>query len=265
MAGRLRDRVAVVTGGASGIGREIARRFAEEGARVALGDRNAAALEDAAKELGQACTTRAGDVRVEADVEALVEQAAAVFGRVDVGVNCAGLGTLAPIADHPLESWDEVLGVCLTGVFLSIKHEARRMLAQGEGGVIVNIASINARQPGEGMAAYCTAKAGVEMLTRVAAMELAPSGIRVCGIGPGFVETPLTDFARQIPAIGEAYLRSIPLGRVGRPADVASAALFLASDEASWVTGETLFVDGAELTKAYPELLRLAAAALDGS
>lgn len=261
MAGRLEDRVAVVTGGASGIGLEIARRYVAEGARVALGDRDEAGLAGAARELGSACVTRAGDVRREADVEALVETAAGAFGRIDIGVNCAGVGTLAPIADQSLAQWDEVVGICLTGVFLATKHEARRMLAQGTGGVVVNIASINARQPGEGMSAYCAAKAGVEMLTRVAAMELGPSGIRVVGIGPGIVETPLTRFARDVPAIGDAYLRSIPLGRVGRPRDVADAAVFLASDEASWVSGETLFVDGAELTKAYPELLRLAAQA----
>jgi len=256
MTGRLEGKVAVVTGGASGLGLAIARRFVAEGARVALGDRSGDLLAEVEKELGSACTTLAGDVRVESDVEALVNHAADVFGRLDVGVNCAGLGTLAPIAEHPLEAWSEVIDVCLTGVFLSTKHEARRMLS-AEGGVIINIASINARQPGEGMAAYCSAKAGVEMLTRVAAMELAPRGIRVVGIGPGFVDTPLTEFARQIPAIREAYLQSIPAGRAGRPEDVASAALFLASEDASWVNGETLFVDGAELTKSYPELLRI--------
>jgi NAD(P)-dependent dehydrogenase (short-subunit alcohol dehydrogenase family) len=259
-SGRLDGRVAVITGGASGIGRETARRFVAEGARVALGDRDAEALARVTAELGAAATALAGDVRDEAHLEALVARAVDAFGAVDVGVNCAGIGTLAPIAEQSLAQWDDVVGVCLTGVFLSMKHEARAMRAAGRGGVIVNIASINAKQPGEGMSAYCAAKAGVEMLTRVGAMELAADGIRVVAIGPGFVETALTDFARQIPAIGEAYRASIPLGRAGAPADVASAALFLASDEASWISGETLYVDGAETTKAYPELLRLAAA-----
>jgi NAD(P)-dependent dehydrogenase (short-subunit alcohol dehydrogenase family) len=262
MSGRLQDRVAVITGGASGIGREIARRYVEEGAQVVLGDRNMALLSEAEKELGAACAVCAGDVRVETDVERLLERASEAFGRVDVGVNCAGLGTLAPIVDQTEEQWSEVIDVCLKGVFLSMKHEARQMIAAGRGGVIINIASINARQPSEGMSAYCSAKAAVEMLTRCAAMELAGDRIRVVGIGPGFVDTPLTSYAKQFPAIREAYLKTIPLGRVGTPRDIANAALFLASDEASWVTGETLFVDGAELTKAYPELLRLAAAAL---
>lgn len=247
MAGRLDGKVAVVTGGASGLGLAIARRFVAEGARVVLGDRSGDLLAEAEKELGGVCTTAVGDVRVESDVEALAARAVDTFGRLDVGVNCAGLGTLAPIPDHPLESWTEVIDVCLTGVFLSIKHEARRMLESGDGGVIVNIASINARQPGEGMAAYCSAKAGVEMLTRVAAMELAPKGIRVVGIGPGFVDTPLTEFARQIPAIREAYVESIPAGRAGTPDDVASAALFLASDDASYCTGGEFLADGGML------------------
>ena len=129
------------------------------------------------------------------------------------------------------------------------------MIAQGDGGVIVNIASINARQPGEGMSAYCCAKAGVEMFTRVAAMELAGHGIRVTAIGPGLIDTPLTAPIMGVPAIRDEYLENIPAGRVGTPEDVANAALFLVSDEASWVSGTTLFVDGAELTKRYPELL----------
>jgi NAD(P)-dependent dehydrogenase (short-subunit alcohol dehydrogenase family) len=258
MGDRLTGRVAVVTGGASGIGRAIAERYVTEGAVVVLGDLNGPLLEEAAAELGEACATSVGDVTVEADVEALVATAVERFGRLDIGVNCAGLGALAPITDLAVEQWDLVLDVCLKGVFLSIKHEARAMVAGGRGGAIVNIASINARQPGEGMAAYCSAKAGVEMLTRVAAMELGPSGIRVAGIGPGLVDTPLTAYQRDVPAFRDAYLESIPLGRVGRPGDIADAALFLASDEASWVSGDTLFVDGAELTRAYPRMLDLA-------
>ncbi len=256
--GRLEGRVAAITGGASGIGLATAERYAEEGARLVLADRNEDALAEAAKRFGDGCTTLAGDVRDEAHQQALADLAVSHFGQLDIGVNCAGIGTVAPIDEHPIESWNDVLGICLTGVFLSIKHQSRVMKQAGRGGVIVNIASINARVPGHGMAAYCSAKAGVEMLTRVAAMELAPEGIRVAGIGPGFVDTPLTGFAKAIPGIREAYLETIPLGRAGAPRDVANAALFLASDDASWVTGDTLFVDGAELTKSYPEILRLA-------
>ena len=261
MAGRLAGRVAVVTGGASGIGRAIAEAYLAEGASVVLGDRNAELLEATASALGERCATSVGDVTVEADVERLVATAVDTHGRLDIGVNCAGFATLAPVVDHDVAAWREVVDVCLTGVFLSVKHEARAMRANG-GGAIVNIASINARQPGEGMSAYCSSKAAVEMLTRVAAMELAPAGIRVTGIGPGLVDTPLTAYQRDAPAFRQAYLDNTPLGRVGTTADIAAAALFLASDDASWVTGETLFVDGGALTRAYPRMLGLLDAAL---
>ena len=258
MADRLGGKVAVVTGGASGIGRAIAERYAAEGAVVALGDRNADLLHDVCATIGDdRAIGVAGDVTVESDVEALVAAAVQRFGRVDIGVNCAGVGDFAAIADMSLEQWQTVVGICLTGVFLSVKHEARQMVAQGGGGAIVNIASINASQPGEGMAAYCSAKAGVEMFTRCAAMELGRHGIRVCGIGPGLVDTPLTAFQRDFPQLRDAYLHTIPMGRAGTPSDIADAALFLASDDASWVSGDTLFVDGAELTREYPRFFDL--------
>lgn len=262
--GRLEERVAVITGGASGIGREIARRYVAEGARVCLGDVNEALLAEAADELGDACATAVTDVTDEAAVERLVATAVDAFGRLDLGVNCAGVGGLAPITDLAVEQWDQVVDICLKGVFLATKHEARAMVAAGNGGAIVNIASINARQPAEGMAAYCSAKAAVEMFTRVAAMELGPQGIRVAGIGPGLIDTPLTAFQQALPAFRQAYLDSIPMGRVGTPSDVADAAVFLASDEASWVSGDTLFVDGAELTRAYPRMLDLLREAMGG-
>ena len=178
------------------------------------------------------------------------------FGRLDIAVNCAGLGFAVPLVEQTEAQWDTVLDVNLKGVFLCLKHEARAMAAGGRGGVIVNIASINARQPAEGLSAYCAAKAGVEMLTRCAAMELGPQGVRVVGIGPGLVDTPLTAFQQERPHVREAFLANIPLGRVGAPRDIANAAVFLASDDASWISGDTLFVDGAELTKKYPELGR---------
>ena len=256
MAKRLTDKVALVTGGASGIGREIARGYVEEGARVVLGDRNAALLAETAKELGADAATIEIDVTREADLERAVALAGSRFGRLDIGVNCAGLGLSVPLTEQTEAQWDLVVDVCLKGVFLSMKHEARQMLAGKRGGVIINIASINARQPGEGLSAYCAAKAGVEMITRVGAMELGASGIRVVGIGPGLVDTPLTTFQQDRPHVREAFLENIPLGRVGTPRDIAGAALFLASEDASWVSGDTLFVDGAELTKKFPELGR---------
>ena len=256
MSGRLDGRVAVITGGASGIGREIARRYVTEGARVVLGDLNDAMLTEAQKELGvEVCATEHCDVVTEDDVARLVRRAVEEFGALDIGVNCAGLGTLGPITAMTVDQWDLVLDVCLKGVFLATKHEAATMQAAGRPGVIINIASINARQPAQGMSAYCTAKAGVEMFTRVAALELGPSNIRVCGIGPGLVDTPLTQYQRDMTAFRDGYLENIPMGRVGTPQDIASAAAFLVSEEASWISGDTLFVDGASLTRGYPLML----------
>ncbi len=255
--GRLEGRVAVVTGGASGIGAECARRFVAEGAHVVLGDLDDAGLARMESELGAACSTGRVDVTREDDVTRLVARAVADRGRVDLALNAAGVGWYAPVHEHALADWDRVVGVCLGGVFLSMREEAKAMVGAGRGGVIINIASINAIVPAEGMSAYCAAKAGVAMLTRCAAMELGPRGIRVVGIGPGFVETPMTQFAAAMPAVRDGYLSSIPLGRAGTPRDIADAAVFLASDEASWVSGTTIYVDGAEANKGYPELGRL--------
>ena len=255
MSGRMDGRVAVITGGASGIGLACARRFVAEGARVVLADRNPDALAAAAAELGDAVVTEAVDVTVEEDVERMVARAAD-FGTLDTAVNAAGFGTFGFVADHPVDEWRAVLDTCLTGVMLSVKHEARVMRDAGRG-AIVNIASINARVPAEGMSAYCCAKAGVEMLTRIAAMELGPAGVRVAGIGPGFVDSPLTAFTAMVPALRDAYIAATPLGRAGQPDDVADAALFLVSDEGRWVSGDTLFVDGASMQKGYPELHKL--------
>ncbi len=251
--GRLDGKVAVITGGASGIGLETARRFVAEGARVVVGDLDAARTAEVVAGIGDpsVVVSEGIDVRVEDDVARLVARAVDTFGGLHLAVNSAGVGTWSPIHQHPSEEWDHVVGVCLTGVFLSVKHEAAAMVAAGAGGVIVNLASINAKVPSDGMVAYCSAKAGVEMLTRVAAMELGRHGVRVVAIGPGFVDTPLTSFS-ALGGIRDAFIASVPLGRIGRPGDVADAAVFLASDEASWISGETLYVDGAESTKGYP-------------
>jgi NAD(P)-dependent dehydrogenase (short-subunit alcohol dehydrogenase family) len=275
-AGALAGRTAVVTAAASGIGWAIARRFAREGARVVLGDIRGDAVAERAAELdaqlnarlkaelsdgqgeltegkppAEAVALRA-DVTAEPEVEALMQTALDRFGRLDIAVNCAGISDLAPVVDADADAWRATVEVCLTGTMLGTKHAARRM---ADGGAVLNIASLNAVQPAEGMSAYCAAKAGVLMLTQVSAMELGPRGIRVNAIAPGLVDTPLTAGLFQA-GLQDEFLENTPLGRYGEPSDIAESALFLVSDAASWISGEVLHVDGAARTKRYPELLR---------
>jgi 3-oxoacyl-[acyl-carrier protein] reductase len=258
MTHRLEGKVALITGGASGIGRRTAEQFVAQGARVVIADANRPLLDEVVASIGaEVCAGVPTDVTVESDVEHAVAATMERFGQLDIGVNSAGVGTVAPIDRHPLQTWQQVLDVCLTGVFLSVKHETNQMLKQGTGGTVVNIASINGRQAAEGMVAYCSAKAGVEMVTRVAALELGARNIRVNAIAPGFVETPMTEPTG--PDIRAGFLRSIPLGRPGRAEDIANAVVFLAGDESSWVNGETLVVDGGEVHREYPRILSLRA------
>jgi NAD(P)-dependent dehydrogenase (short-subunit alcohol dehydrogenase family) len=255
--GSLLQKVALVTGGASGIGKRIAERFVAEGAKVVIADISAEGLETVKQKLGEDCITIETDVTQESAVEQAVAAAVGGFGRLDIAVNSAGTGGLNLIIDYDEEQWDHEFAVCLKGTFLGMKHQARRMIAQGQGGSIINIASLNARQPAEGMSAYCAAKAGVEMLTKVGAMEMAPHNIRVNCICPGLIDTPLTSYVIQAPSVYAKYLENIPLGRSGTTADIAAAALFLASDESAWITADSLFVDGGSQTKSYPQLQKL--------
>jgi NAD(P)-dependent dehydrogenase (short-subunit alcohol dehydrogenase family) len=257
-AGRYQGKVAVVTGAASGIGLAVAQRLLAEGASVLGGDIAADALRTVAERLGDRFAGLVTDVSEEADVKALVAGAIDRFGHLDAAFNVAGIADLAYIVDLPVERWNRVMDVTLRGVFLGIKHAAAAMIDAGAGGAIINIASINCRVPTNGLSAYATAKAGVEMLTRSAAVELGPHRIRVCAISPGLVDTPATAFfARELPAVRDAFLQTIPMGRTGRPEDIASAAAYLASDDATWVSGANLFVDGAESLTGYPDLMTL--------
>jgi NAD(P)-dependent dehydrogenase (short-subunit alcohol dehydrogenase family) len=258
MAKQLGGRSALITGGASGIGLGIARRYVAEGARVMLCDLDEGALAAAASELGEAVATKRADVTAEAEVAAMVAAAVDRFGGLDIAVNAAGIGHLAPIDQHPLELWNRVLAVNLTGTMLSLKYELQ-VMGEAGAGVVINIASINAKVPARGMSAYCASKAAVDMLTRCAALEIAPKGVRVVGIGPGLVETPLTAPLTGHPGIRESYLESIPLGRAGLPADVAGLALYLAGPDAGWVTGHTFYIDGGEANLSYPDIMGIVA------
>jgi len=242
----LQGRVALVTGGASGIGRATALRMAEEGALLLVADldgdgaaRTAAAITQAG---GQARGVGA-DVTDETQVEAMVQAALDTFGRLDCAFNNAGVAPAEaqPLAEIPAAEWARVLGVNLTGVFLCIKHEVRAMAAGG-GGAIVNTASIAGRIALPRAGAYVAAKHGVIGLTRVAALDHAGDGIRVNAVCPGYVETPLA--SRSIERRREAILARVPLHRIGTVEEIAEAVVWLCSDRASFVTGEALGVDG---------------------
>lgn len=223
--------VAVVVGGASGIGAAIAERFSAEGWAVVVAD------------------LPATDVTDEESVAGLLDGVLAEHGRLDLVVNSAGVSTLGNVVDLAADEWRRVVDVCLTGAFLVIKHAGQRLT---EGGSIISLSSLNARQPGAGLAPYCAAKAGLSMLTQVAALELGPRGIRVNAIAPGLVVTPLTQPAIEIPGIEDDYLENTPLGRSGTPAEVAEAAVYLAN--AAWVTGEVLDINGGAHLLRYPDL-----------
>jgi NAD(P)-dependent dehydrogenase (short-subunit alcohol dehydrogenase family) len=251
----LKNKGTVVTGAASGIGKAIATAFVGAGASVLLCDLNANALDAAAIEIGSRAIGRVTDVSNETQVESAMRAARKTFGSLDVVVNCAGFGAIAPITELSGEKWNSVQAVTLGGVFYGVKHGARQMLEQGRPGVIINISSVNGRQPGEGQAAYCAAKAGVDMITRCGALELGGRGIRVVGIAPGLVETPLTRKELENPAMRELFLGIIPMRRPVAAEEIAAAAVFLASDGARSINGDTIAIDGGSLTRGYPALL----------
>jgi len=227
----------------------------EEGARVVVADVNADGVGELIAALGHNYADGVTcDIRDEAQVENMVALAFRRFGRLDIAFNNAGVGGFSPIQSLALAEWERVLGTTLTGTFLCIKHEAARLIAQGQGGSIINVASINATQAAEGFAAYCSAKAGVDMLTKVGALELGRHNIRVNAIGPGLIHTPLSAGLSSVPGLEAAFAKESALGRVGEPEDIARVAVFLASDQSSLMTGQTLYVDGGATLKGYPAL-----------
>lgn len=251
MTDRFEGKVAVVTGGASGIGKATVLRFLREGARVVAADYNADSGQKLLDEVAgngdggeKSLRFVRADVSQEADVEAAVRAAAEEFGRLDIIFNNAGIGgAFGAVTDIEVDDWDYTFGVLVRGVFLGTKHAVRQFLAQGDGGCVINTASVAGLRAGAGPIAYSTAKAGVVNFTRAAALELAPQRIRVNAICPGGINTPLLNMAQQ-DDFGKHLDQIQPWPDHGKPDDIAAAACFLASDDARFITGEHLVVDG---------------------
>ncbi|BDX30702.1 short-chain dehydrogenase [Mycobacterium antarcticum] len=237
---------AIIVGGASGIGWASARALAADGYRVVIADLNLEGARNRAAELGEPHRGEFVDVADEDSVATLFEQT----GPVDAVVSCAGFSTIGLIVDMAVEQFRSVIDVCLTGAFIVAKYAGRHLV---DGGSLVSISSLNGRQPAVGMVAYCSAKAGLSMLTQVAALELAPRGIRVNAVAPGFVHTPLTEGAAMVPGVVEEYVENTPLGRAGTAEDVAEAVLYLT--KAAWLTGEVLDLNGGAHMMRYPDIM----------
>lgn len=246
-------RVALVTGAGSGMGAAISTALVQEGVRVIGVDIDGGGL-DGLTELGESFVPLQGDVTVEESLRDAARLAVDRFGALDLAFNVAGVSRGEPLIDLEEDVWDFTVDRVLKGVFLSLKHEARVMRELGRGGAIVNMSSLNAHIPMYSGAAYSSGKAGVELLTKTAALEFAPFGVRVNSILPGLVDTPLTQRRLTNPELMEEWLPLIPLRRPGRPEEIAKAALFLASDAASYITGTSLVVDGGWGITGYPDL-----------
>ncbi len=248
MATELEGKVGLVTGGTSGIGRETAVLFARAGAKVVVAGRRAVEGEETIELIhaagGDGVFVKT-DVSKATEVETLVQTAVEKFGRLDIAFNNAGIeGVWSPIVRQSEEDWDRTIAINLKGVWLCLKYEIRQMLKQGGGGAIVNMSSITGLVGAVGVAAYSASKHGVIGLTQTAALENAKTGIRINAVCPGFTETPMSDRVFRAPGVHKYVLSCHPIGRLGRPTEIAEAVLWMCSDRASFMTGQSLVLDG---------------------
>lgn len=247
-------KVALVVGGTAGIGLAIAERLVASGAKVAVAARSREGLDAFCAKWGSSTICVRADATDPVQVRDMVAKVVETFGCLDVAFNVAAGIRLAPIVDMAELEWDAVQQQALRSVFLCLKHEAKQMIEQGTGGAIVNISSVSADIPARGASAYSSAKAAVEALTRTAALELAHHKIRVNALSPGLVATPFTEAMLAAPGVLDAYNSRIAMERPAQPEELASPALFLASQEASYITGATLIADGGWSLTGYPDL-----------
>ncbi len=256
MTMELKDKVCLITGGTSGIGRETAVLFAQAGARVVIAGRR----EKEGQETIELIRGAGGDglfvktdVSRASEVEALVQTTVEKFGRLDIAFNNAGFeGVWAPITRQSEEDFDRTININLKGIWLCLKFEIRQMLKQGYGGAIVNMASILGLIGSAGVGAYSASKHGVVGLTKTAALENAKSGIRINAVCPGFVETPMSDRTLRVPSVHKYVVGLHPVGRLGRPSEIAEAVVWMCSDRASFMTGQSLVLDGGFLAGPNP-------------
>ncbi len=246
---RLKDKVALITGASSGIGKAIATRFAAEGAHVVVNYRpgsesDSEAAQAEATSFESSSIAVAADVSKREDVERMIAEIVKQFGRIDIAINNAGIEIKKPFLDVTDDEWNKVIAVNLFGSYLVSQAAARQMVKQGEGGKLIFISSVHEDIPFPEYTAYCASKGGVRMLMRNLAMELAQYKINVNNIAPGAIATPINQVVLDDPTATKNAISEIPWGRFGRPEEVASIALFLASDEAEYVTGSTYYIDG---------------------
>ncbi len=251
---RLQDKVAVIKGAGTGILQAIAIAFSDDGSAVVVdyvGDASVAAdtVNKITAKQGKVLAVEA-DISNPADVNALIQKTVAAFGKLDIFVNNAGIEKKIAFVDYPLNQWEKIIAVNLTGPFLCCQAASRQMIQQGRGGRIINISSIHEDLPMPTNAPYCASKGGLRMLMRAIAVELAPHQITVNNIGPGAIYTPIDIDVESDPKLNNQILAEIPLGRWGKPEEVAQLAVYLASDAAAYVTGSTFFIDGGMMRNA---------------